>query len=201
MLKQCRTAAIERIEINGLMVRGAILPTPQEHAEPRERQGAYGRLVCCALLAWRWVIDPCPEGMAERCRGPLHEGWAEEWRTVDAPGDPGLLAAPCCHRGAARELWECSGGGLAFPWFAEGDEEAGSEDGASAWKGLEHGAVGMALGARRDGLVEVLDGVPGDPAWADEGLHEERLGGDEALLGGQGGGSLDGVDALGHHVR
>jgi hypothetical protein len=171
MLEQCRTAAMERIEINGLMVRGAILPTPQEHAEPLERQGAYGRLVGFALLAWLLVIDPCPEGMADRFRGPLHEGLAEEGRTLEAPVDPGCLAAPFCHRGDARELLEFSGGGIAFPWFAEGDEEAGREDGASAWTGLEQGDVGMALGALRDGLVAVLDRVPGDTELADEGLH------------------------------
>jgi hypothetical protein len=201
MLEQCRSAAIERLERNGLMVRGSSLPTPKEHAEPLERQGAYGRLVCFARLALLLVIDPCPEGMVDRCRGPLHEGLAEAWRTVEAPVDPGLLAAPFGHRCDARELLECSGGGIAFPWFAEGDEEAGSDDGASAWKGLEQGAVGMALGALRDGLVAVLDGVQGDPELADAGLHESRRGGDDALIGGQGGGSLDGVDALGHHVR
>src|SRR5512132_2477099 len=183
------------------MVRGSSLPTPKEHAEPLERQGAYGRLVCFARVALRWVIDPCPEGLADRFRGPLHEGLAEECRTLYAPVDPGFLAAPCCHRGAARERLECSGGGIAVPWFAEGDEEAGSADGASAWEGLEPGAVGMALGALRDGLVEVLDRVQGDPELADEGLHEQRMGGDDALIGGQGGGGLDGVAALGHHVR
>ena len=200
-MEQCRTAAIERIEINGLIVRGSILPTPKEHAEPLERQGAYDRLVCFALLALLLVIDPCPEGMADRFRGPLHEGLAEECRTLEAPVDPGFLAAPFCHRCDARELLESSGGGIAFPLFAEGDEEAGSEDGASAWEGLEQGEVGMALGALRDGLVEVLDRVQGDPGLADEGLHEQRMGGDDALIGGHGGGSLDGVDALGHHVR
>ena len=200
-MEQCRTAAIERIEINGLIVRGSILPTPKEHAEPLERQGAYDRLVCFALLALLLVIDPCPEGMADRFRGPLHEGLAEECRTLEAPVDPGFLAAPFCHRCDARELLEFSGGGIAFPLFAEGDEEAGSEDGASAWEGLEQGEVGMALGALRDGLVEVLDRVQGDPELADEGLHEQRMGGDDALIGGHGGGSLDGVDALGHHVR
>jgi len=91
MLEQCRTAAIERIEIDGLMVRGAILPTPQEHAEPLERQSAYGRLVCFALLALLLVIDPCPEGMADRCSGPRHEGLEEAWRIWEAPVDPGLL--------------------------------------------------------------------------------------------------------------
>ena len=115
--------------------------------------------------------------------------------------DPGFLAAPFCYRCDARELLEYSGGGIAFPLFAEGDEEAGSEDGASAWEGLEQGEVGMALGTLRDGMVEVLDRVSGDTELADEGLHEQRMGGDDALIGGQGGGSLDGVDALGHNVR
>ena len=32
MLEQCRTAAIERIEIDGLIVWGSLLPTPKEHA-------------------------------------------------------------------------------------------------------------------------------------------------------------------------
>ena len=99
------------------------------------------------------------------------------------------------------ERWKFSGGGRAFPLFAEGDEEAGSKDGASAWKGLEQGEVGMALGALRDGVVEGLDRVQGDTELADEGLHEQRMGGDDALIGGQRGGRLDGVDALGNNVR
>jgi hypothetical protein len=200
MLEQCRTAAIERIEIDGLIVWGAILPTPKEHAEPLERQGAYGCLVCFALIAWLLVIDPGPEGMADRFSGPLHAGLAEEWRTLEAPVDPGLLAASFCHRRDAHELLECSGGCLAFPLFAEGDEEARSADGASARKGLEQGEVGMVLGALRDGVVAVVESVQGDTELASEGLHAERMGGDDALIGGQGGGRFDGVDALGHNV-
>src|SRR5215510_5612262 len=172
MLERCRSAAIERIEIDGLIVWGSILPTPKENAEPLERQGAYGRLVCFALIALLLVIDPCPEGMADRFSGPLHEGLAEEYRTLEAPVDPGFLAASFCPRRDARELLEFSGGCRAFPLFAEGDEEARSEDGASARKGLEQGEVGMVLGALRNGVVEVLDSVQGDTELASEGLHE-----------------------------
>ena len=49
--------------------------------------------------------------------------------------------------------------------------------------------------------VEVLDSLQGGTELADEGLHEQRIGGDDALIGGQGDGRLDGVDALGNNVR
>src|SRR5712691_2373785 len=139
--------------------------------------------------------------MADRFRGPLHEGVAEESRTLEAPVDPGLLAAPFCHRRDARALLACSGGRRAFTLFTAGDEAAGSEDRASAWKGLEQGKVGMALGALRAGVVAVLDRVQGDTELVDEGLHEQRMGSADARIRGPGGSSLDGVDALRNHVR
>src|SRR5215831_6116732 len=109
--------------------------------------------------------------MSNRFSGPLHEGLAEDCRTLEAPVDPGLLATPFRHRRDARELLPCSGGGIAFALCAAGDEEAGSEDWTSAWEGLEQGEVGMALGALRDGVVAVLDRVQGDTERAEEGLH------------------------------
>ena len=132
--------------------------------------------MCFALIALLLVIAPCPEGVADRFSGPLHEGLAEECRTLEAPVAPGLLAASFCYRRAARELLEFSGGCRAFPLFAEGDEEARSEDRASARKGLEQGEVGMVLGALRDGVVAVLDNVQGDTELASEGLHKQRMG-------------------------
>src|SRR5262245_38212193 len=54
----------------------------------------------------------------------------------------------------------------------------------------------MPLGMLRNGVVKVLDRLQGGPELADEGLHEQHIGGDDALIGGQGDGSLDGVDAL-----
>ena len=43
-------------------------------------------------------------------------------------------------------------------------------------------------------LSKVCDGLQGDPELVDEGLDEQGMGGDDALIGGQGGGSFDGVD-------
>ncbi len=54
----------------------------------------------------------------------------------------------------------------------------------------------MALGALCDGVVEGLDRVQGHTQLGDAGLDEEGIGGDDALLGGQWGGALDGMDAL-----
>jgi hypothetical protein len=54
----------------------------------------------------------------------------------------------------------------------------------------------MALGALGDGFVEVFERVQGHAELADEGLDQERMGGDDALIGGQWGGALDGLEAL-----
>ena len=59
----------------------------------------------------------------------------------------------------------------------------------------------MALGALRDGVVKGLDGLQGDPELVDKGLDEQGMGGDDALIGGQGRGGLDGVDTLCDDVR
>jgi hypothetical protein len=87
-----------------------------------------------------------------------------------------------------------------FALCAEGGEEAGSQNGASAWQGVKQGEVGMALGVWRNGVVEGVDGLPGDAELADKSLSQEDSGGDDALIRGQWGGALDGLDALGDAV-
>ena len=54
----------------------------------------------------------------------------------------------------------------------------------------------MALGALRNSMVEVLDRVQGHAELADEGLDQEGIGDDDALIGGQRHGALDGLEAL-----
>ena len=63
--------------------------------------------------------------------------------------------------------------------FAEGDEESGGQDSASAWQGVKQGEVGMALGALCNGFVEVVDGLQGDAELADKGLNQESSGRDD----------------------
>ena len=92
-------------------------------------------------------------------------------------------------------MLEFSGGGLAFALLAKGDQEAGSEDGSGPWEGLEEGKVGMALSALGDGGVKILDGVHSDTELADKSLDAQGMGGDDALIGGQGRGGLDGACA------
>ena len=65
--------------------------------------------------------------MPDRFSGPLHEGLAEEGRTLEAPVDPAFLATPFRDRGNARELLQFGGGRRAVALFAEGDEEPGKE--------------------------------------------------------------------------
>jgi hypothetical protein len=58
----------------------------------------------------------------------------------------------------------------------------------------------MALGPLRDSGVEVSDGLQGDAALGHKRLDQQGIGDDDALIGGERCGSLDGVAALGDHV-
>jgi hypothetical protein len=192
--------AFERLERDGCIIGGALLPTPREDADPCEGQGAHGRLVRLALLALRLIRDLGPEGMSGGFRRPRDTRLAQELGTREAPVAPGLLAAAFRHRYHARLLLECVGGGQAFPLFAAGDAEAGRKHGPSPWPGGKQREVGMGLRALGDGVVAVGNGLPGDPELGDEGVHEEDMGGDDAVIGGQRAGALDGLEAGGDKV-
>ena len=103
------TAAVERLEIDGFIIRSAILPTSKEDTDPCEGSGAHGRLVCLAFVALLLRIDLGPEGMPRGCRRPLHERLAQERRTLEAPVHPGLLATAFCDRRNARLFVEFIG--------------------------------------------------------------------------------------------
>jgi hypothetical protein len=192
--------AFERLERDGCIKWGALLPTPREEAAPCEGQGAHGRLVRLALIALLLIRDLGPEGRPCGCRRPRDTRLAQERWTLEAPGDPGLRAAAFRHRCNARLLLEVVGGGQAFPLCAAGDEEAGSKNGPSPWQGVKQREVGMGLRALGDGVVAVGNGLPGDPELGDEGVHEEDMGGDDAVIGGQRAGALDGLEAGGDKV-
>jgi hypothetical protein len=54
----------------------------------------------------------------------------------------------------------------------------------------------MALGVLGNSVVEVLDRLQGHAELADEGLDQEGIGDDDALIDGQRRGALDGLEAL-----
>src|SRR5207245_11174718 len=139
---------------------------PREEAAPFACQGASSGLVGFALVALLLGEDACPEGMPDRCSGPLHEGLAHELRTLEAPVHPGLLAAPFGHRCDPGIFLEVGGGGRAVALFAEGDEQPGGEDRARSWEGLAQGEIGMALRALRDGGVEIGESLKVTRSWA-----------------------------------
>jgi hypothetical protein len=57
----------------------------------------------------------------------------------------------------------------------------------------------MGWGTLRDGGVAVCDGRQGDAELGNKRLDQQGIGGDDALLGGQRCGGLDGMEALGDH--
>jgi hypothetical protein len=148
-----------------------------KEAAPCDGQGTHGRLVRLALVALLLGGDLDPEGMSDRCRGPVRQRLAEERRPLQVPVDPGLLATACRDRHDTRVFWEFRGRGIAFPLFAKGSEEARGQASPGAWQGVKEGEVGMGLGALRAGCVEVGHGLHGDTEWGDTGLPQEHLGG------------------------
>jgi hypothetical protein len=201
MVEQRGTTAVARLEIDGLIRRGALLPTPEEETDPRACQRAYGGLRRVPLIALRLVIAPRPAGRPARFGGPLDERVPEERWTLEAPVPPGLLAAACGDRRDPRLWLPFGGGGITVPWFAAGDEPPGGADGTRAWESREPGASRMGLSALGDGVSNGRDGLQGDPERLAQGLDPQGMGRDHALIGGQGGSRLEGVEARGHHVR
>ena len=137
MVDQGRTTVVERIEIDGLIIQGTLLPTPIEDTDPRECQSAHSGLMRFPLVALLLVIHPRPEGMPDRFGGPLDRCLPEELGTLEAPVHPGLLAAAFSDWRDPRIFLSCGGSGIAFPLFAEGDEQPGGEDGSRPWERLE----------------------------------------------------------------
>src|SRR5262249_61259843 len=94
------------------------------------------------LVALLLVINPCPEGMPNRLRRPLHKCLSEKCRALKAPVNPRLFTAACGHRGNPSVLLQFNGRDIAFALLAKGDQEAGSKDGAGTCEGGEEGRVG-----------------------------------------------------------
>jgi hypothetical protein len=108
---------------------------------------------------------------------------------------PGLLATAFRDRCNTRVFWEFLGGGEACSWFAEGDEEPGSEHGSGPWQGVKPRAVGMVLGALCHSGIEVGTGWQRDAELGHEGWHQENIGGDDTVIGGERDGTRDGLEA------
>jgi hypothetical protein len=195
VVQQWCATAFERLERDGCIVRRALLPTAIEEAQPCECQGPHGGLRRLALVTLLLVIALCPEGMPDRCRGPCYDRVSSALRTLEAPVHPGFFAAAFRHWRDTRICLVFLSRGEVAPLFAKGHEEAGSKDGSGAWQGSKHGAVGMALGAWRHGVVDVCNRLHSDAALGDEGVHQEGVGDDAPCIRGQRHSTLDGLDA------
>jgi hypothetical protein len=113
--------AIEGLEIDGCIVRGALLPTPIENPDPFECQSAHSGLRRVALGTLLLIVDLGPERMPNRRCGPPHERLPEAFWPLEPPVPPGCLAATFGHRRAPGIFLQCSGGRLPFPLLPEGD--------------------------------------------------------------------------------
>jgi hypothetical protein len=195
VVKQGCIAAFERLQREGFIVRGALLPTPREDAEPLERESPDGHLGCLPLITLLLGVGLGPEGVADRFGGPLHTRLSQALRTLEAPVPPGFFPAAFRDWCTAGVFLECLGRGVTLPWFAKGHKEAGCTDRPGPGQGVKHGQVGMALGVVRASGVDVGNGLQGDAEWGHDGVHQERVGGDNPGIRGQCHRALVGLDA------
>jgi hypothetical protein len=115
--------------------------------------------------------------------------------TSDTGGAPGLLATAFRDRRAARLLLAFLSGGEAFPVCAAGHEEAGGQDGPGPWQGGKQGEGGRGLGTLCHGRVAVGHGLPGHAELGAQGVPQEGMGGNHAVIRGQGHSVRDGLKA------
>jgi hypothetical protein len=132
-----RTTLFQCREIDRFIIGRAMLPTPKDDTDPCERQCPDGGLMGGALVALLLVVGTCPEGMPNRCSGPLHERLSQACGALKTPMDPAVVSTAFRYRCHASVLLELIGRGVAVAWFPEGDEETRGQDRAGAWEGMK----------------------------------------------------------------
>src|SRR5262249_37126179 len=176
--------AFERLERKRCIVRRARLPPPREDADPCAGEGTHGCLRRFALLALLLIVHLGPESMPGGCRRPLDTRVAQERRTLETPVDPRLLPAAFRHRRHPRLLLECLSSRRACTLCATGHEEAWGTDRPGTWEGVKQRKGGMLRGTWRDGGIAGSKSVQGDAEWSHERVHQEGVGGDDAVIRG-----------------
>jgi hypothetical protein len=126
---------------------------------------------------------------------PLYKRLAQKLGTLETPVDPGLLAAAVRHGRNPCIFLEFFGGSVTLSLFTQGRKETWGKDRTGAWQSLKQGGVGMLLGTLRNGGVEVGNALQGDAELGYECLHEQSVGGDDAVIRGQRHRALDGLKA------
>lgn len=130
-------------EIAGFVIRDIIHPAFPEDADPFEGQSADDGLVPFAAFLLLSVISGSPGGIVDGLVGPFDEGLAEEGGSVPTPVDPFAGAAFLGDRGDAAEHLEVVWQRETIAVGAEGNEQAGGQSGAGAWKIAKQVGVGM----------------------------------------------------------
>src|SRR4030095_6610347 len=104
---------MQGLEIDGLIVRRALLPAPIEDADPFECQCPYGDLMGFTLVTLLLVVYLRSERMPDPLCSPFNERLPEELWTLETPVPPVLRAAPFGHWRNAGIFLELGGGGIA----------------------------------------------------------------------------------------
>src|SRR5262245_61189415 len=107
MVDQRCPTALQRLGRDGLIVQRAFLPAPREEAAPFACEGPHGGLLGLAVVAVLLVVHRCPAGLPARLCSPGDARVPEALGPWEAPGPPGLRAAPCGPRRAPGIVLPC----------------------------------------------------------------------------------------------
>ena len=92
-------AFFESLQVTLFVIRGALLPEPEDDADPFKGQGAHGGVMGFTSGDELFIIGLGPDGVRDRMSGEFVKGLAEKLRATPAPMDSLALAAAIQHRG------------------------------------------------------------------------------------------------------
>src|SRR5215831_20679004 len=111
---QRRTVPLEGLQVNLLVVRGAVLPAAVEDSDPLVGERANGGVMVRATLPLLLVVGPCPERLLAGGRGEFMEALAHELGASHPPMHPLRLAAFLGHWSHAGEFLDVLGAVVAL---------------------------------------------------------------------------------------
>ena len=183
-------------EVTGFVIGDVIPPAFPEDADPFEGQSADDGLVTFAAFLLLGVVSGGPRGVADGLVGPLDKTLAQEAGRAPTPVNPLAVAAFLGNRGNAAEPLKVGGQRETIALGAKGDQEPWCQNGAGTGEMTEQvslGMIGKGLGNLPVKLFETVSQLLQLPGQKAGGQDTDR---DDGLVGGQGLGAGDAVEAF-----
>src|SRR5882724_5263797 len=187
---------LERAEINGLVIRFAVLPTAKEDANPLEGHGAH-RCVMALAQASLMIVEstgPCRSGNRVRCE--LVKGLTKELRTSSSEVLRAAIAAGFGDWRDAAVGLQFTGVVEAFALCSKGGNQTGLQRRPSSRQPIKEVSFRMNGNGLLDLLVEVRNGGQQAFHYADHSSYRDQAEAENGGIVGGWNGLVNGVNAL-----